>query len=118
MGVPVELSTCTLSWGVLSTLVSKDIDMHLLTLGPCCPLQSCIEAGGKKCEPVIKSIDGIPTREHVERLLRKASSSKELLPSPQKVEGETPSFADDTVEVLSRSQSKKGMKKTEAAQAA
>lgn len=42
------------------------------------PLQSCIDAGGERCEPVIKAIDGRPTREHVLRLLASVDSSKEL----------------------------------------
>jgi hypothetical protein len=89
----------------------------VLNLDRCCRMQSCIEAGGKKCEPVIKSIDGVPTREHVERLLMKASSSKELLPSPQRVLEEAPSFGDDTVKVLSRSHSKRQMKKSDSSHA-
>lgn len=41
-------------------------------------MQSCIDAGGERCEPVIKTIDGRPTREHVLRLLASVDSSKEL----------------------------------------
>jgi hypothetical protein len=41
-------------------------------------VQACIDAGGERCQPVIKTIDGRPTKEHVLRLLAERDSFRHV----------------------------------------
>eukprot|EP00884_Botryococcus_braunii_P017013 jgi/Botrbrau1/3996/Bobra.0016s0008.1 len=70
-------------------------------------LKTCIDAGGERCQPVIKAIDGRPTKEQVLRLLKEADSSKELLPTPERGEASvSASFDDCPLKILAASRTR------------